>query len=69
VSGKLEGTLEDANGAPIFIDGLWALSFGGGNTGSGLANELYYTAGPNDEADGLFGKLAPAGTDQRGNSE
>ena len=69
VSGKLEGTIEDANGAPIWIDGLWAISFGGGNTNSALANELFFTAGPNEEADGLFGKLAPVGTDQRGNSE
>jgi uncharacterized protein (TIGR03118 family) len=69
VSGKLEGRIEDANGAPISIDGLWAISFGGGNTNSGLANELFYTAGPNDEADGLFGKLAPVSADQRGNSE
>ena len=69
VSGKLEGIIEDANGAPIWIPGLWAISFGGGNTGSGLANELFFTAGPNDEADGLLGKLAPVGSDQRGNSE
>ena len=69
VSGKLEGTLQDANGAPIQIDGLWALSFGGNNTNSGLLNDLFFTAGPNDEADGLFGKLSAVGSDQRGNSE
>jgi len=69
VSGKLEGTIEDLNGAPIWIDGLWAISFGGGNTNSGLANELFYTAGPNDESNGLLGKLAPVGSDQRGNAE
>ena len=69
VSGKLEGTLQDANGAPIWIQGLWAISFGGGNTNSGLANELFFTAGPNDEGDGLLGKLSPVGSDQRGNSE
>jgi uncharacterized protein (TIGR03118 family) len=69
VSGKLEGTIEDANGAPIWINGLWGLSFGGGNANSGLANDLYYTAGPNDESDGLLGKLTPVSTDQRGNSE
>jgi uncharacterized protein (TIGR03118 family) len=69
VSGKFEGTIEDANGAPISIDGLWAISFGGGNANSGLANDLYYTAGPNGEADGLLGKLSPVSTDQRGNSE
>jgi uncharacterized protein (TIGR03118 family) len=69
VSGKLEGTLQDANGAPIWIQGLWAISFGGNNTNSGLANELFFTAGPNDEGDGLLGKLSPVGSDQRGNSE
>ena len=69
VSGKRVGTLLDASGAPIWIDGLWALSFGGGNANSGLFNDLYFTAGPNDEKDGLFGKLTPVASDQRGNSE
>ncbi len=69
VSGKLEGELLDTNGYPIWIDGLWALSFGGGNANSGLFNDLYFTAGPNDEGDGLLGKLSPVGSDQRGNSE
>lgn len=69
VSGKREGTLVDANNAPIWIDGLWAISFGGGNAGSGLANDLYFTSGPQEETGGLFGKLSPVGSDQRGNSE
>ena len=69
VSGEREGTLLDASGAPIWIDGLWALSFGGGNPNSGLFNDLYFTAGPNEENDGLFGKLTPVASDQRGNSE
>ena len=69
VSGKHEGQLLDANGAPIWIDGLWAISFGGNSTSNGMLNELYFTAGPNDESNGLLGKLAPVSTDQRGNSE
>jgi uncharacterized protein (TIGR03118 family) len=69
VSGKLQGTLQDAGGVPIAIDGLWALSFGGGNANSGLFNDLYFTAGPNEESEGLLGTLTPVGTDQRGNSE
>ena len=69
VSGKLEGTLEDANGAPIWIDGLWAISFGGNAPNDGMLNELFFTAGPNDEGDGILGKLAPVAGDQRGNSE
>jgi len=69
ISGKLEGTLLDPTGSPIAIGGLWGLSFGGGNTNSGLANELYFTAGANDENDGIFGKLTATNTEQRGNSE
>ena len=69
VSGKLEGAILNSNGATIKIAGLWALSFGGNTPNSGLLNELYFTAGPQDESAGLFGKLSPAPTDQRGNSE
>jgi uncharacterized protein (TIGR03118 family) len=68
ISGEFEGKLLDANGAALWIDGLWALSFGS-NGPSGSAIELYFTAGPNDEGDGLFGKIAPAAAEQRGNNE
>jgi uncharacterized protein (TIGR03118 family) len=69
LSGKLEGALLDPTGYPIAIDGLWGLSFGGENTNSGLATELYFTAGPNDEGDGIFGKITATSGEQRGNSE
>jgi len=45
-----------ANGAPLVIDGLWALGFGSGAPGVGR-NQLFFTAGPNDEMNGLFGRL------------
>ena len=67
VTGDFEGTLLDASGATLTIDGLWALGFGNGT--AGLATELYFTAGPNDESNGLLGKLAPAAAEQRGNNE
>ncbi len=38
------------------IDGLWGLAFGNGAQ-AGATNELFFTAGLNDEADGLFGKI------------
>ncbi|HME72405.1 MAG TPA: TIGR03118 family protein [Myxococcota bacterium] len=50
--------LEGANGKAIVIDKLWTLSFGGGAVSS--PDVLYFTAGPNDEKDGLFGKITPA---------
>jgi uncharacterized protein (TIGR03118 family) len=54
---KLEGALTDAAGQPVVIDGLWAIAFGPGAGGFGAA-DLYFTAGPDDEQHGLFGKLA-----------
>jgi uncharacterized protein (TIGR03118 family) len=44
------------DGHQISIDGLWALEFGNdGNAGH--KNELFFTAGPDDESHGLFGKI------------
>jgi uncharacterized protein (TIGR03118 family) len=50
------GTLKAADGKKLAIDGLWALEFGSGGA-NGTPNDLYFTAGPNDESDGLFGKI------------
>lgn len=57
---KAVGLLHSAAGKPIRIDGLWALQFGHGNSATsanGLTNTLFFTAGPADEAHGLFGSL------------
>ena len=58
VNGQLKGTLNDASNKPITIDGLWDIAFGSGGT-SGSATALYFTAGLNAEADGLFGTITP----------
>ena len=58
-TGTFLGQLTDQQGRPIFIDGLWSLTFGGGGLG-GNPNVLYFTAGTNGEEDGLFGDLQPA---------
>ncbi|MEO6576684.1 MAG: TIGR03118 family protein, partial [Polyangiaceae bacterium] len=50
------GALGTSSGTPLVIDGLWALRFGPGAAGFGT-NQLFYTAGPNDEAHGLFGRI------------
>jgi uncharacterized protein (TIGR03118 family) len=50
------GTLQAAKHGKLSIDGLWALEFG--NSGSnGNPDTLFFTAGINDEADGLFGTI------------
>ena len=56
VSGVFLGQLNQPNGPSIVISGLWGLGFG--NDGmAGSLDTLYFSAGPNGEADGLFGKL------------
>lgn len=50
------GPIVDSTGTAIVIDGLWALMFGPG-AGGFAAEDLFFTAGPNDEKNGLFGKL------------
>ena len=52
------GELRDASGNSLSIDGLWALEVAqGGNNGT--AGTLYFTAGPDDEMHGLFGRIDP----------
>jgi uncharacterized protein (TIGR03118 family) len=49
------GTLDGTNGQPIINDHLWALET---RTGAGFdPNAVYFSAGINDEADGLFGEI------------
>ena len=62
VTGKFDGLVQDPNGSPLVIQGIWSL---------GVANvspanldpddaplaQVYFTAGPNDQTAGLFGYL------------
>jgi len=55
-SGQPLGALRDGTGKPIWIDGLWGIAFG-----NGLAHQpvdtLFFAAGPDDEAHGLYGRI------------
>lgn len=57
--GEFRGYLEDPKGQPVVIAGLWGLAFGNGGR-AGVPEVLYFTAGLNGEADGLFGSIVPA---------
>jgi uncharacterized protein (TIGR03118 family) len=60
MSGALVGGLVTSTGAPLSIDGLWSLVFGVNAPDAGVATtQLYFTSGPNDEMNGLFGYLTP----------
>jgi uncharacterized protein (TIGR03118 family) len=56
VTGAFKGLLRDASNAPIKIDGLWALQFGNDAT-AGPATTLFFSAGIDHEAHGLFGTI------------
>jgi uncharacterized protein (TIGR03118 family) len=57
-TGAFVNKVRTPEGKAVVIDRLWSLKFGNGGTGGNL-NTLYFTAGPNDERDGLFGSLDP----------
>jgi len=56
-TGQFLGPLRDASGKPIEVDGIWALQFGQGGGPNGAPNQLFFTAGPNNYANGLFGVI------------
>jgi uncharacterized protein (TIGR03118 family) len=64
-TGAFLGTLRGADGKPIQIDGLWGLTFGNG-VSLGDAHALYFTAGPDNEEGGVFGRLTLAAVPEPG---
>jgi uncharacterized protein (TIGR03118 family) len=57
-TGEHVGQLGSPVGGPIAIPGLWGLRFAPATPGAG-PNTLFFTAGINHEADGLFGEITP----------
>jgi uncharacterized protein (TIGR03118 family) len=57
VTGAFLGTLSDAKGNPIVNSGLWALQFRSPAATSFDSNTLFFTAGINNQANGLFGEI------------
>ena len=55
-TGALLGTLSNANGTPIAIDGLWGIAFGNGINNQ-PTNTLFFTGGPADETHGVYGRI------------
>ena len=59
-TGAFLGTLRDPSGRPISINQLWGLDFGKGGGANGATSELFFTAGPDKYANGLFGVITAA---------
>jgi uncharacterized protein (TIGR03118 family) len=61
-TGEFVDKMRDPRGQAIVIDGLWSLRVGSNTTGSANfgPGTVFFTAGPNGEADGLFGAINPS---------
>jgi uncharacterized protein (TIGR03118 family) len=58
-TGQFLGPLRDTNGKAIEVDNIWALQFGhDAIPNNGAHNQLFFTAGPDSYANGLFGVIA-----------
>jgi uncharacterized protein (TIGR03118 family) len=58
VTGAFAGVITTIAGAPIVNSGLWGISFHAAGAGFD-PNTLYFNAGINNEANGLFGTIQP----------
>ncbi|MBO0691259.1 MAG: TIGR03118 family protein [Acidimicrobiaceae bacterium] len=58
LTGRFLGQLKNTAGKPITIDGLWALTPGTATEGG--TGTIIFSAGLNDENDGLVGSINPA---------
>jgi uncharacterized protein (TIGR03118 family) len=59
-TGEFKGQLRGSNHRTIEIDGLWDVAFGNGVLGQ-ATNAPFFTAGPDDEEHGLFGRIDAVG--------
>ena len=57
LTGQWVGTMKDTSGKNLLVDQLWGIGFGGGTAANGGTNELFFTAGPNNNKAGLFGSI------------
>jgi len=55
-TGQFLGQLRAPNGDVIAVDGLWGMAFGN-NLNNQPSTTLFFAAGPNDEANGLYGRI------------
>lgn len=57
-TGAYLGFLKDKSGKAIEVDGIWAIQFGQDGGANGAHNQLFYTGGPNNYANGVFGMIS-----------
>jgi uncharacterized protein (TIGR03118 family) len=63
LTGRFQDKLRRQDNSVISIPGLWAITFGAGNSNSGAPNQLFFDAGDDKGGGGVFGFLAPVASD------
>ena len=62
-TGNFVGRMRTGKGKPQGIDGLWGIAFGSGVKDQ-PTDTLFFAAGANGEADGVYGRIEPVGNDE-----
>jgi uncharacterized protein (TIGR03118 family) len=57
ITGAFVGIVKDEDEKPITINQLWGITFGGGTANDGGKNQLFFTAGPDNNLAGTFGVI------------
>src|SRR5260370_23570080 len=57
-TGAFVGTIVNGLGNPITTNQLWGIEFGAGTAANGNTNQLFYTAGPQNNLNHLFGVIS-----------
>jgi hypothetical protein len=60
-TGDFLGSLSDASGNPIVIDGLGGLAFSVIRMNGRFVPAFFFSAGPKDETPGVVGRITPNG--------
>ena len=56
-TGALVGTIKNSAGKVLHFNQIWGIKFGGGSPSNGNTNQLFYTAGPKNNLNGVFGVI------------
>jgi uncharacterized protein (TIGR03118 family) len=56
-TGAFVGTVKNSAGKALHFNQIWGIEFGGGTAANGNTNQLFYTAGPNNNLNGVFGVI------------
>lgn len=56
-TGAFVGTMLNSSGKAIHFPQIWGIEFGGGTASNGNTNQLFYTAGPKNNLNGIFGVI------------